>query len=191
MTSAVHLDPRTYPGTYKLIGGAAALDFANLVSYRGTEREHDWLDPASNARRWAEAAGLPTTPGATAAELCTLRELLARVFLAVVDGRTPGAADVGQLGRLATGEPRRLRFPAGAVAAAWIDERPSLLGRVAADAAALLTSADRLGRLGACAECRWLFLDTTRNGSRRWCDPADCGNRARQRRHYQRGRGEV
>jgi predicted RNA-binding Zn ribbon-like protein len=34
-----------------------------------------------------------------------------------------------------------------------------------------------------------VYLDTTRNPSRRWCDPADCGNRARQRRHYRRGRG--
>ena len=161
---------------------------SNLVSYRGTDRAHDWLDPAGNTRRFAEAAGLPTTAGATAAELCDFRELLARVFLAVADGRAPANADVGQIGRLATGEPRRLRFPAGAPVAVWTDEHPSLLGRVAVDAAALLTSADRLRRVGACAECRWLFLDTARNRSRRWCDPADCGNRARQRRHYQRDR---
>ncbi|HUG86040.1 MAG TPA: CGNR zinc finger domain-containing protein, partial [Euzebya sp.] len=56
----------------------------------------------------------------------------------------------------------------------------------ALDAASLLTSPDALARLAACGECRWLFLDQTRNRSRRWCDPADCGNRTRQRRHYQR-----
>ncbi len=38
-------------------------------------------------------------------------------------------------------------------------------------------------RLKVCAspDCRWAFLDTTRNRSRRWCDMAGCGNRAKNR----------
>ncbi|MGW5559426.1 CGNR zinc finger domain-containing protein [Micromonospora sp. NPDC003944] len=36
--------------------------------------------------------------------------------------------------------------------------------------------------------CGWLFLDSTRNHSRRWCDPLDCGNRARVRAYVQRHR---
>jgi predicted RNA-binding Zn ribbon-like protein len=36
--------------------------------------------------------------------------------------------------------------------------------------------------------CGWLFLDTTRNHSRRWCDPLDCGNRARVRQYAERRR---
>jgi predicted RNA-binding Zn ribbon-like protein len=38
-------------------------------------------------------------------------------------------------------------------------------------------------RVKACAEpgCRWAFLDLSRNGSRRWCDMAECGNRAKNR----------
>ena len=34
----------------------------------------------------------------------------------------------------------------------------------------------------------WLFLDTSKAGRRRWCDMADCGNAAKSRRHYARGR---
>ena len=52
-----------------------------------------------------------------------------------------------------------------------------------------LTDPTAVGRIKACEECRWTFLDTTRNGRRRYCDPADCGNRARQRRHAQRRSG--
>lgn len=37
-------------------------------------------------------------------------------------------------------------------------------------------------------ECELWFFDTTRNGSRRWCSMADCGNRAKAKRHYQRTR---
>jgi predicted RNA-binding Zn ribbon-like protein len=45
-----------------------------------------------------------------------------------------------------------------------------------------------LNRLRQCDDddCGWLFLDRSKNGSRRWCSSADCGNRARARRHYQR-----
>lgn len=38
-------------------------------------------------------------------------------------------------------------------------------------------------RVKVCAEpgCRWAFLDQSRNGSRRWCDMSECGNRAKNR----------
>ena len=34
--------------------------------------------------------------------------------------------------------------------------------------------------------CSWLFVDESRNGSRRWCSMKDCGNRAKARRHYRK-----
>lgn len=183
----ITLDPRSYRGSYKLIAGTPALDFANLVSYRGTDREHDWLDPDANARRWAEATGTPGPPSSELAGLREFREVLAGVFLAVADGLAPDPADVARIGALAAAARARrvLRFPDGAASASWVDGSPTLLGELADDAAVLLTSAERLRRVGACQECRWLFVDSTRNHSRHWCDPADCGNRARQRRHYQ------
>jgi len=36
--------------------------------------------------------------------------------------------------------------------------------------------------------CGWLFFDTSKNRSRRWCAMEDCGNRAKARRHYRRSR---
>jgi predicted RNA-binding Zn ribbon-like protein len=74
----------------------------------------------------------------------------------------------------------------------WKGDRTlrSLVHRTAWSIADLLTS-DRLDRLHVCDApgCSWLFLDTTRNHSRRWCDPRTCGNRVRVRRHYRRYRG--
>jgi predicted RNA-binding Zn ribbon-like protein len=185
---AVDLDPGPYHGTYKLIGGAPALDFANLVSYRGTDRQHDWLDPVTNVERWAKAAGLDARVTAEAVPLGEFRELLARVFLRIAHGDIPAAQDVEKIGDVAAAawSQRHLHLPPGAPAATWTDRAPSLLREIALDAAALLTSTEAMGRIAMCQECRWLFLDTTRNHSRRWCDPADCGNRARQRRHYRR-----
>lgn len=59
--------------------------------------------------------------------------------------------------------------------------------------AAKLLASSGLDRVRQCAgdDCGWLFLDTSRNHSRRWCDMADCGNRAKARRHYRRTRSEA
>jgi predicted RNA-binding Zn ribbon-like protein len=82
MAHAIPLDSRGYQGTYKLIGGRPALDFANLVSYRGSDSHHDWLDPPANAAVWAEAAGMTASRSLDVAALREVREVLARTFLA-------------------------------------------------------------------------------------------------------------
>lgn len=188
MAAAIDLDPRKYEGTYKLIGGSLALDFANLVSYRGTEQEHDWLEPLANVATWAEIVGITQRMSGDISSLLDLREALARVFLAIADGETPAAKDLDLIGRHATDafRDRRLRFRQGASSAHWEHDDPTIEGEVTIDAARLLTSEESVARISACGECRWVFQDTTRNRSRKWCDPADCGNRARQRRYYLR-----
>lgn len=62
-----------------------------------------------------------------------------------------------------------------------------ILGPVARSTADLLTS-DAVSRIRECAGdgCSWLFLDVSRNRSRKWCSMSSCGNRAKARRHYAR-----
>jgi predicted RNA-binding Zn ribbon-like protein len=62
-----------------------------------------------------------------------------------------------------------------------------MLWPIASSAADLLTS-ERLKKVRLCEAktCTWLFLDESRNHSRRWCDMKVCGNREKARRHYQR-----
>ncbi len=49
---------------------------------------------------------------------------------------------------------------------------------------ALVEVREQAGRLKVCEnpQCRWLFLDHSRNRSRQWCEAASCGNRQRVRR---------
>jgi predicted RNA-binding Zn ribbon-like protein len=56
-------------------------------------------------------------------------------------------------------------------------------------AADLLTGA-RLARIRRCANdrCLYLFVDDSRNGTRRWCSMSMCGNRAKAHRHYVKSR---
>jgi predicted RNA-binding Zn ribbon-like protein len=57
-----------------------------------------------------------------------------------------------------------------------------MLVPVVISAVDLLTS-DHLAPIRRCVECDWLFLDTSKNGTRRWCK-STCGNRARARVRY-------
>lgn len=102
----------------------------------------------------------------TAAHVAAFDELLARGCLR----RGYGAG--GAVTRPETAEPAWL--PAWAAA-------ESLLGL-------LERSPDRIRRCGGEA-CTLYFLDTTRNGTRRWCSMASCGNRSKSNRHYARTRG--
>lgn len=67
----------------------------------------------------------------------------------------------------------------------------SVLWPVVEDAADLLTTGS-LERVKQCDGhgCDWLFLDTSRNRSRRWCSMETCGNRAKARRFYHRQQDE-
>ena len=69
------------------------------------------------------------------------------------------------------------------------DELDAMLAPVIESAAELLTSVEH-ARIGECESttCGRLFLDRSRNRSRRWCDMTVCGNRAKARRHYRRSK---
>jgi predicted RNA-binding Zn ribbon-like protein len=89
----------------------------------------------------------------------------------------------------------RVRLALAVTPVGTVDEtlpvEPELpLWRVALSARELLLALPP-GRLRICAgdECGWLFLDSSKAGRRRWCSMADCGNRAKARRHYARRHG--
>jgi predicted RNA-binding Zn ribbon-like protein len=56
-----------------------------------------------------------------------------------------------------------------------------------------LLSSEDTARVKECGteNCNWLFLDTSKNRSRRWCDMKECGNREKARRHYHRKKGGL
>lgn len=186
-------------GEVELIGGHPALDLVNTLAWRGDPaRRHDRLLTDLDVLTWAARTEvLPTADVArlrpAAAEACasvvdavgSLREALHAV-LADPDGAAGAVVH---------------RAIAAAVAAAdrpavlpwrWGFARPELvdLPAVAALQAADLLTSPAAALVQACADpaCGWLFVDRSRNRSRRWCSSADCGNRARARRHAQRAR---
>jgi predicted RNA-binding Zn ribbon-like protein len=68
----------------------------------------------------------------------------------------------------------------------WLDgDLSRVLWAVAHAATELLTSGP-LERIKACVGCRWLFLDRSKNRSRRWCTMEECGTHEKVRRYLER-----
>ena len=124
-----------------------------------------------------------------------LRESLYALFAAVVAGETPPANALGHLNEELSEALAMARVVPddGAFRWGWADapgRLDAVLWPVVRSAADLLTSG-RVDRVHECPGhdgCGWLFLDTTKNETRRWCDMKFCGNRAKARRHYARTR---
>jgi predicted RNA-binding Zn ribbon-like protein len=189
---------------FDLTSGAHCLDFVNTLENRGgedVEALHSYEDLATfacEAGMLDEAVVLALLrragreSGAAAEAVCravALREALYRLLT----GHSPEreAADLELLnGELAVAlAARRLRR--GGKGWSWSWASAVDLGRplwpVLRSVSELLTS-EELGAVRTCAaeRCSWLFMDRSRNRSRRWCDMRTCGNRAKARRHYVR-----
>jgi predicted RNA-binding Zn ribbon-like protein len=196
--------------SFDLIGGALCLDFVNTGSARREgpfrERLHAYGDLVSWAERVelvteSEAADLrqraaaePARAAAVVKRARELREAIYRAFSARVQGAAGEYPDIDLIGRAyAEASAQRMLVDSGdGFELAWPKPPVALehpLWPVAVSAAELLVSDDRV-RVKECAtdNCNWLFLDSSKNRSRRWCEMKECGNRAKARRHYARKR---
>jgi len=173
------------------VGGNLALDFANTVSWRATDRETDHIATVDGLLHWAAESGLiagdadfPANALETAHGLRNAIRTVTEAALAQEE-RPREAAIILDVFRKCLesahfdGIPARILFRASAA---------EILGPIALAAVDLLRG-DMLARLKMCPQddCHWLFLDTTKNGSRRWCDMASCGNRAKAAHFRKRG----
>ena len=193
---------------FEFIGGSVALDFANTLGGMHSAPTHEHLieyadlvafgrsagtiSPSQGRRLVDEAARQPARATAILRRAISLREAIWRVFDAFAKSARADAADLATIQEEELAAIRHARFEQSGsdVAYQWSDEltldRP--LWDIARAAAELLRSKGDLARVRECgsATCEWLFIDKSRNHSRRWCDMNDCGNRAKVRRFRQR-----
>src|SRR5216683_2784994 len=182
---------------YLLVGGRLCLDFCNTIRDRTGDPEERLLDyPELVGWGWRagilnaeEAARLkrtarrnPTEAVVVLERSLALREALHSIFLAVRGGRRPRPAHLETLnGELGHALARSQVVSAeGAFTWVWAEggrALDSMLWPIARSAADLLTSGE-LEAVRQCSgrACGWLFLDTSRNRTRRWCDMRICGN---------------
>ena len=198
----------TKASTLKLLGGRICLNFANTADWHASDHPVEFLTSYSELVLWSHHAGILTEQhtallikeashrskeaSAVIKRSISLREAIYRIFSAISHGNMPQEDDLATFNTELSKALARSQIIVEAEEFAWNwtgkeDAIDRMLWPIVHDAARLLTSKERY-RVGQCIDdkCGWLFLDTSRNRSRRWCSMKDCGNRAKVRRHYKR-----
>lgn len=192
--------------TLELVGGALCLDFANTVNSR-VNPEHDYLVHYSDVVGWATKLEIlsPTQMNqlqkrakqsekeveAAFAKSQRIRELLYRMFSLAAKGSEPDKKDMemfsssyaeafshAQFARM--GNHFKTTWKVG-------ESFDALLWPIVHSAGQLLLS-EELDHVKECPGCGWLFLDTSKNQSRRWCSMNTCGTRDKMRRYHKKQR---
>jgi predicted RNA-binding Zn ribbon-like protein len=197
---------------FQLVAGHPVLDLVNTLDWRfrasGSEEllndyadllrlsEQSGLMTPSEVRKFA--TGNPVRKKRILSSTRKLRECLAAILYAIADGQAPAIDSVRTLSAFARTVRRSEDLE-------WCDSRlrwkangdrtnvPDTPFRKLASAALDLLTSEEINKLSACSnpECRWLFLDGSKNKGRRWCDMKLCGNRIKARRYRRRQRAAA
>ena len=167
----------------RLVGGNVAVDFVNTVDADVPGGDHLPTEAAFAA--WCERVGLSAGAG-TLTDVHAVRASIDAVLRPLATGDSPAAEALqglrdherDALGRAAL-RPGGWQWPPGSA----LDEL--------VHAAVELVLSDACRRLRLCANCTWLFLDLSRNHSRRWCSMESCGTQVKIRRLTERRRSRT
>ena len=185
------------PGYF--IGGLYCLDFCNTVDHRHQPPEYELLPDGKTVLDWGRARGTPglgvrkepDPDGVPLSRVRQVRERIYRVLAPLARGKNPSRAALSDFNDILRDANRKMELVRSGgtyeMACPADDPVEIVLCRAVRSAADLLLS-DQADRIRACGGCGWLFHDTTRNRSRKWCNMAICGNRAKARRHYRKVR---
>lgn len=171
------------------------IDFVNSEWYDGRGNVEERLLSAEWRSQFVEAWGLgyQEAPSATKFEsLVALRHVIRTLIEDVYGGREPSTARLIDFASGLGTVPMSLAIEGDPPGARWTAARSSwtyVEAEVIRSCLTLLNGPARL-RLRRCENegCRWAFVDASRNGCRRWCDPAICGNVSKVRAYRERRR---
>ena len=202
---------------FDMDSGSLCLDFVNTLDWHASDHPEEELASFADLLTWGREAGLLTSreagqllrqsqeqPGEARrwlAEAVRLREALYRVFVSIANAPHSdpiAAADVAVISAFwqQAAQYRRLAADGAAFRWEWALQATDL-GRVlwpVAQCAVDVLESDLRTRIGQCQDdrgCGFLFIDTSRNRSRRWCSMDSCGNRAKAARHHAREKRET
>jgi predicted RNA-binding Zn ribbon-like protein len=195
--------------TLNLIAGWLCLDFSNTLGMHASEMGREFLRSYFDLAEWSNCAGivteeeeralldrakkLPKEAEAVLHKAKELREIIYRVFSSLTKNTAPREKDISLFNKKLSRVMRQSKLEVTESGIEWnvTANKNTLdwpLNAVIHSAFSLLTS-EELDKVKMCADergCGWLFVDHSKNRSRRWCDMADCGNLAKQKRYYGR-----
>ena len=190
--------------TLEIVGGALCLDFANTINSRH-KPEHDYLQQYSDLAEWAGKVEILSpskrkrllrlaeqdskSAEAVLLKALRIRELLYQIFSKNARPSGSNQEDMGAFVKFYADAMSHSIFvrKGNYFAADWpADESlDAALWPILYSAGQLLLS-EELIRVKECPNCGWLFLDTSKNQSRRWCSMNTCGARDKMRRYLRR-----
>ena len=194
--------------TLEIVGEALCLDFVNTINSR-LYPEHDYLVQYSDLAGWANKLGILSPAqtnqlqkrakqnveeaGNALGAARTLRELLYRLFSNAAKSSEPNKKDmetfIASYGE-AISHALLLKKEDHYTATWKLDETlDALLWPILHSEGELLLSKE-LGQVKECPGCGWLFLDTSKNHSRRWCSMNTCGAKDKMRRYHKKQRAK-
>ena len=199
------VNPTSRPKQFEFVAGDVCLDFTNTVGGKRGLAAREYLNSYADFVAWCRQADLVDARTAEALlrnaarhgaessaafrRAIALREAIYRIFAALALDESPQTADLDHLNVELSGHLGRLQLAPYKKGFNWTwlnsdDALDQPLGPIARSAADLLTSPHRLEHVRQCESdtCGWLFVDATKNHSRRWCVMSDCGNAAKVRR---------
>ncbi|RAV99983.1 CGNR zinc finger domain-containing protein [Pseudochryseolinea flava] len=192
--------------TLQLDGGLHAFDFINTVNTRHGEPVFEYLNTFEDLLSWSGKAGIlrpkqlqwlrqeaglrPKVAAVKLREAIAVRENLCLLFSSIANGKVPDASVASNFNdRLSVAfKNLNVRFRSAAVdihlhrEEISFDEPLNLIMKSAFD---VLTEGD-FHRIKECPRCGWIFLDTSKNGKRRWCNMNVCGSREKALEYYYR-----
>jgi predicted RNA-binding Zn ribbon-like protein len=183
----------------QFIGGTVALDFANTVCYRGEDRQFDKIAGAediadfaaaalafSDASRWAGHDDTSAADSTLLALAREIREAVDGLFRPLARRAAPDGEPYRFLLRVHQDLIARLPLACGPDGIAIAPAQSGSFAAALTQSALRLAHSADLARTKICPNCRWLFIDRSKNASRTWCDMLVCGNRAKAARFQQR-----
>ncbi len=191
------------------ISGNRCLDFINTVE-RSRESELDWLETFEDVAHWFEVSAYqpaelissflnkahknPSLAKKTFLEIIELRESMKAVFTSIaVKQDLYSKNQVKILNDHISRVYKAVGISLGSNAEINLffsnhnNELIEIINPVVISAFELVTDSNLI-RLKKChrAECPWLFLDTSKNNSRKWCEMEVCGNRIKNKRFHRK-----
>jgi predicted RNA-binding Zn ribbon-like protein len=193
---------------FDLTGGLLCLDFANTLDNRTEIHPQELLNSYNDLVLWSQQAQVlteqearrllekathsPSEASRVLKRAVAIREAIFRIFKAVAEDESPEDEDLVTLSAMVAEAQKHAQIVPNTNGFRWDwAGKPSdldcMLWPVVRSAADFLTS-DDLDTVRVCASdsCNWLFIDTSKNHSRRWCNMKSCGNREKARRFYSR-----
>jgi|SRR5580704_4131282 predicted RNA-binding Zn ribbon-like protein len=194
------------PERFKLHAGHPALELVNTLDLRFSAQVVDLIPTYKDLLRFATQLELLTAEQArklgrsveekaaqrVLASTVELREALAAFLYGTMEGGKPPAAQIQILEQQFHAAALHRRLLVGGTHLEWswsgVERQAEIpLWMLAQAASDLLVSGDaELVKDCGDPTCRWLFLDVSKNHTRRWCDMKTCGNRMKARRHHAR-----